>query len=77
MRRNHLDCQHRLDLVVRPNYANRREYSVDVLLAWWMTGGAITSRIDEAIEQNGLVTSAAGLPSLTYSRTIRDDQNQL
>jgi hypothetical protein len=25
----------------------------------------------------GLVTSAAGLPSLTYSRTIRDDQNQL
>jgi hypothetical protein len=25
----------------------------------------------------GLVTSAAGLRSLTYSRTIRDDQNQL
>ena len=25
----------------------------------------------------GLVTSAAGLPSLTYSRTIHDDQNQL
>ena len=25
----------------------------------------------------GFVTSAAGLPSLTYSRTIRDDQNQL
>jgi molybdenum storage protein len=29
------------------------------------------------IEPEGLVTSAAGLPSLTYSRTIRDDQNQL
>jgi hypothetical protein len=25
----------------------------------------------------GLVTSAAGLPSLTYSRTIRDGHNQL
>ncbi len=23
------------------------------------------------------ITSAAGLPSLTYGRTIRDDQNQL
>jgi hypothetical protein len=28
-------------------------------------------------DRYGLVTSAAGLPSLTYSRTIRDDQNQL
>jgi Family of unknown function (DUF5681) len=27
--------------------------------------------------KKGLVTSAAGLPSLTYSRTIGDDQNQL
>ena len=25
----------------------------------------------------GIVTSPAGLPSLTYSRTVRDDQNQL
>jgi hypothetical protein len=40
MRRNHLDCQHRLDFVVRPDLMNRREYSVDVSLAWWMTGGA-------------------------------------
>ena len=31
---------------------NRREYSVDVLLAWWMTGGATTGSINEAIEQN-------------------------
>ena len=30
-----------------------------------------------SIGEYGLVTSAAGLPSLTYSRTIRDDQNQL
>ena len=52
MRRNHLDCQHRLDFVVRLDPMNRREYSVDVLLAWWMTGGAITRRINEAIEQN-------------------------
>jgi IstB-like ATP binding protein len=28
-------------------------------------------------KKDGLVTSAAGLPSLTYSLTIRDDQNQL
>jgi hypothetical protein len=27
--------------------------------------------------RDGLVTSAAGLPSLTCSRTIRDDQNQI
>ena len=47
MRRNHLDCQHRLDFVVGANPMYRREYSVDVLLAWWMTGGAITGRIDE------------------------------
>ena len=52
MRRNHLDCQHRLDFVVGADPMNRREYSVDVLLACRMTGGAITSRIDEAIEQN-------------------------
>ena len=31
MRRNHLDCQHRLDFVVRPDPMNRREYAVDVL----------------------------------------------
>ena len=42
MRRNHLDCQHPLDFVIRPDPMNRREYSVDVLLAWWMTGAAIT-----------------------------------
>src|ERR1700732_3250149 len=48
----HLDCQHPLDFVVRPDPMNRREYAVDVLLAWWMTRGAITGRIDEAIEQN-------------------------
>jgi hypothetical protein len=35
-----------------------------------MNKGRLTSLI-------GLVTSAAGLPSLTYSRTIRDEQNQL
>ena len=29
------------------------------------------------VRANGLVTSAAALPSLTYSRTVRDDQNQL
>ena len=52
MRRNHLDCQHRLDFVVHLDPMNRREYSVDVLLAWWMTGRSITGRIDEAIEQN-------------------------
>jgi hypothetical protein len=46
MRRNHLDCQHRLDFVIGPDPMNRRECSVDVLLAWWMTGGAITGRID-------------------------------
>jgi hypothetical protein len=46
MRRNHLDGQHRLDFVVHPDPMNRREYSVDVLLAWWMTGCAITGRID-------------------------------
>jgi hypothetical protein len=51
VRGNHLDCQHRLDFVVRPDPMNRREYSVDVLLTWRMTGGAITGRIDEAIEQ--------------------------
>ena len=28
------------------------------------------------MHKTGLVTSAAGLPSLTYSRTVRDDQNQ-
>jgi carboxyl-terminal processing protease len=50
MRRNHLDRQHRLDFVVRPDPMNRREHPVDVLLAWRITGGAITSRIDEAIE---------------------------
>jgi len=33
MRRNHLDCQHCLDFVVRPDPMNCREYSVDVLLA--------------------------------------------
>jgi hypothetical protein len=52
MRRNHLDCQHRLDFVVRLDSMNRRECSVDVLLTWRMTGGAITGRIDKAIEQN-------------------------
>src|SRR5207237_7305546 len=52
MRRNHLDCQHRLDFVVRPDPMNRREYSIDVLLTWRTTGSAITGRIDEAIEQN-------------------------
>ena len=52
MRRNHLDCQHRLDFVVRPDPMNRREYSVDVFLCWRMTGGATTGRTDEAIEQN-------------------------
>ena len=52
MRRNHLDCQHRLDFVVRADAMNRREYSIDVFLCWRMTGGAITGRIDEAIEQN-------------------------
>jgi hypothetical protein len=31
----------------------------------------------QTLNSSGLVTSAAGLPSLTYSRTIRDDQNQL
>jgi hypothetical protein len=29
------------------------------------------------IDENGLVTSAAGLPSLIYSGTVHDDQNQL
>src|SRR4029077_3594996 len=51
MRRNHLDCQHRLDFVVGADPMNCREYPVDVLLAWLVTGGAITGRIDEAIEQ--------------------------
>jgi hypothetical protein len=51
MRRNHLDCQHRLNFVVGANPMNRREYSVDVLLTWRMTGGAIIGRTDEAIEQ--------------------------
>src|SRR4030081_3528293 len=46
MRRDHLDCQHRLDFVVRPDPMNRRDCSVDVLLAWWMSGGAIAGRID-------------------------------
>ena len=45
MRRNHLDCQHRLDFVVGPDPMNRREYSVDVLLAWRMTGGAHRTRL--------------------------------
>jgi hypothetical protein len=36
-----------------------------------------THRYDLPSPAGGLVTLAAGLPSLTYSRTIRDDQNQL
>ena len=51
MRRNHLDCQHRLDFVVGADPMNRREYSIDILLTWRITGSAITGRIDEAIEQ--------------------------
>ena len=31
MRRNHLDCQHRLDFVVGADLMNRREYSVDAV----------------------------------------------
>ena len=52
MHRNHLDCQHRFDFVVGADHMNNRQYSVDVLLTWRMTGGAITGRINEAAEQN-------------------------
>jgi hypothetical protein len=41
MRRNHPDCQHRLDFVVGADLMNRREYSVDVLLTWRITGGPL------------------------------------
>jgi hypothetical protein len=64
MRRNHLDCQHCLDFVVRPDPMNRREYSIDVFLCWRMTGGAITGRTDEAIEQN------------THNRCLRRSEHQ-
>ena len=33
MRRNHLDCQHRLDFVVGADPMNSREYSIVLLLA--------------------------------------------
>jgi hypothetical protein len=52
MRCNHLDCQHRFDFVVGADAMNGCECSVDVVLCWRIAGGAITSRIDEAIEQN-------------------------
>jgi hypothetical protein len=37
----------------------------------------VTQLAGKGIDIRGLVTSAAGLPSVTFSRTIRDDQNQL
>jgi hypothetical protein len=43
------------------------------------TAAAIGDKNAAVLLQNkatdGLVTSAAGLPSVTFSRTIRDDQN--
>jgi hypothetical protein len=49
----------------------------------WLSPEAFSAKFNVAVTSSdfmvghGLVTSAAGLPSLTYSRTIRDDQNQL
>ena len=41
------------------------------------TAAAIARGLRSCIEQWGIVTSPLGLPSVTFSRNINDDQDQL
>jgi hypothetical protein len=62
MRRNHLDCQPCLDFVVGADPMNRREYSVDVLLTWRITRGAITAALIRLLSRI-LTTPASVVPN--------------
>jgi hypothetical protein len=62
MRRNHLDCQHRFDFVVRPDLVNRREYSVDVLLPRPSTAPSGCRRDSQPAAPSDKTVATAALP---------------